>query len=86
MGTITLHGLACIWHAYDIRYDTRGGAMSGLHTYRVKARCMVDLYQYVTADDVNVAVELALDAHNDWEVETLDDAEVKRVLQIERID
>ena len=86
MGTITLHGLACIWHAYDTRYDTRGGAMSGLHTYRVKARCMVDLYQYVTADDVNVAVELALDAHNDWEVETLDDAEVKRVLQIERID
>lgn len=66
--------------------NTFGGAMSGLHTYRVKARCMVDLYQYVTADDVNVAVELALDAHNDWEVETLDDAEVKRVLQIERID
>lgn len=50
--------------------------MSKLHTYRVKARCMVDLYQYVTADDVNVAIELALDAHNDWEVETLDDAEV----------
>jgi hypothetical protein len=47
---------------------------------------MVDLYQYVTADDVNVAIELALDAYNDWEVETLDDAEVKRVIQIERID
>jgi hypothetical protein len=67
-------------------YDTLGGAMSELHTYRVKARCMVDLYQYITADDVNEAVELALDAYNDWEVETLDDAEVKRVLEIERID
>jgi hypothetical protein len=47
---------------------------------------MVDLYQYITADDVNVAVELALDAYKDWEVETLDDVEVRRVLQIERID
>ena len=60
--------------------------MNGQHTYRVKARCMVDLYQYITADDVNVAVELALDAYKDWEVETLDDVEVRRVLQIERID
>ena len=46
---------------------------------------MVDLYQYVTADDVDRAIELALDAYNEWQVETLDDAEVKRVLQIERI-
>jgi hypothetical protein len=47
---------------------------------------MVDLYQYVRADDVHVAVELALDAWDEWQVETLDDAEVKRVLQIERIE
>ena len=59
--------------------------MSELHTYRIKARCMVDLYQYVTSDDVDRAIVLALDAHNEWQVETLDDAEVKRVLQIERI-
>jgi hypothetical protein len=59
--------------------------MSELHTYRIRARCMVDLYQYVHADDVDVAVELALDAQ-EWEIETLDDAEVQRVLQIERVD
>lgn len=49
---------------------------------------MVDLYKYITSDDVDTAIELALDpyAHHEWEVETLDDAEVKRVLQIERID
>jgi hypothetical protein len=47
---------------------------------------MVDLYKYVTADDVDVAIELAIDGWNEWQVETLDDAEVKRVLQIERID
>ena len=86
MGTVAPDVVAWYCHTRCCMYDTFGGAMSGLHTYRVKARCMVDLYQYITADDVNVAVELALDAHNDWEVETLDDAEVKRVLQIERID
>jgi len=59
--------------------------MNEPHVYRIKARCMVDLYQYVTADDVDRAIELALDAYNEWQVETLDDAEVKRVLQIERI-
>jgi hypothetical protein len=59
--------------------------MSEPHVYRIRARCMVDLYQYVTADDVDRAIELALDAYNEWQVETLDDAEVKRVLQIERI-
>jgi hypothetical protein len=86
VGTVAPDVVAWYYHTRHCVYDTFGGAMSGLHTYRVKARCMVDLYQYITADDVNVAVELALDAHNDWEVETLDDAEVKRVLEIERID
>ena len=86
MGTITLDWLACVCYTRDSKYNDRSSAMSGQHTYRVKARCMVDLYQYITADDVNVAVELALDAYKDWEVETLDDAEVRRVLQIERID
>lgn len=58
-----------------------------MHVYRIRARCMVDLYKYITADDVHVAVELATDPHADheWIVETLDDAEVKRVLQVERI-
>jgi hypothetical protein len=62
--------------------------MSELHTYRVRARCMVDLYKYIKADDVDVAVELATDpyANHEWIVETLDDAEVQRVLQIERVD
>ena len=86
MGTVTPDVVARHYHTRRCVHDTLGGTMSGVHTYRVTARCMVDLYQYVTADDVNVAIELALDAHNDWEVETLDDAEVKRVLQIERID
>lgn len=86
MGTITLDWLACVCYTRDRKYNDRSSAMSEVHTYRVKARCMVDLYQYVYADDVNVAIELALDAHNDWEVETLDDAEVKRVLQIDRVD
>lgn len=86
MGTVTFHGLACVCYTLDRKYDYRSSAMNGQHTYRVKARCMVDLYQYITADDVNVAVELALDAYKDWEVETLDDVEVRRVLQIERID
>lgn len=49
---------------------------------------MVDLYKYIKADDVDVAVELATDpyANHEWIVETLDDAEVQRVLQIERVD
>lgn len=86
MGTGALSVVDWYCHAWYRLYDLIGGAMSEVHTYRVKARCMVDLYQYVYADDVNVAIELALDAHNDWEVETLDDAEVKRVLQIDRVD
>ena len=86
MGTVAPDMVARHYHTRRCVHDTLGGTMSGVHTYRVTARCMVDLYQYVTADDVNVAIELALDAYNDWEVETLDDAEVKRVLQIERID
>lgn len=85
MGTITYDSVDIFRHARHTSHDTWSCAMSEPHVYRIKARCMVDLYQYVTADDVDRAIELALDAHNEWQVETLDDAEVKRVLQIERI-
>lgn len=86
MGTVACDSVDIFCHARHTSHDTWSCAMSEPHVYRIRARCMVDLYKYVTADDVDVAIELAIDGWNEWQVETLDDAEVKRVLQIERID
>ena len=58
--------------------------MSDYGTYRVKAKCTVDVYQDITCDDVHKAIDLALDAQ-EWQVYYVDEAEVKRVLEIERI-
>lgn len=64
--------------------NTFGGAVSDYGTYRVKAKCVVEVYQDITCDDVHKAIELALDAQ-EWQVYYVDEAEVKRVLGIERI-
>ena len=47
---------------------------------------MVIMYQDITCDDVYQACDLAVDAVNEWRVWSFDEAEVKHVLQVERID
>lgn len=86
MGTVACNSVDIFHHARSSMRNTFGGAMSDLHTYRVKAKCMVSVYQDITCDDVERAVYLALDAVNEWNVYSLDEAEVKRVLEVERID
>ena len=86
MGTITPCGLACFCHTRNTKHDTSGGTMSDYGTYRVKAKCMVVMYQDITCDDVYQACDLAVDAVNEWRVWSFDEAEVKHVLQVERID
>ena len=60
--------------------------MSDYGTYRVTAKCLVTVYQDITCDDVYQACDLAVDAVDEWQVWTLDEAEIKRVLEVERID
>jgi hypothetical protein len=86
VGTVACNSVDILCHARSSMRNTFGGAMSDLHTYRVKAKCMVSVYQDITCDDVERAVYLALDAVNEWNVYSLDEAEVKRVLEVERID
>lgn len=86
MGTVACNSVDILCHDGSTMRNTFGGAMSDLHTYRVKAKCMVSVYQDITCDDVERAVYLALDAVNEWNVYSLDEAEVKRVLEVERID
>lgn len=60
--------------------------MSEYGTYRVKAKSLVVVYQDFTCDSADKAVDLALDAVDEWLVYSLDEAEIKRVIEIERID
>jgi len=86
VGTITFHGLACVCYTRDTRHNVRSSTMSDYGTYRVKAKCMVVMYQDITCDDVYQACDLAVDAVNEWRVWSFDEAEVKHVLQVDRID
>ncbi len=60
--------------------------MSEYGTWRVKAKCLVVVYQDFTCDGADKAVDLAIDAVNEWNVYSLDEAEVKRVIEVERLD
>ena len=60
--------------------------MSEYGTWRVKAKCLVEVYQDFTCDGADKAVDLAIDAVNEWNVYSLDEAEVKRVIEVERLD
>ena len=86
MGTITRDSVDIYCHTSNAMYDNGGSTMSDYGTYRVKAKCMVIMYQDITCDDVYQACDLAVDAVNEWRVWSFDEAEVKHVLQVERID
>ncbi len=86
MGTVAHDSVVIFCHARNCVRNTFGGAMSDYGTYRVKAKCLVEVYQDITCDDVYKAIDLALDANNEWRVYSLDETEVKRVLEVERID
>lgn len=85
MGTVACNSVDILHHVRSFMRNTFGGAMS-YGTYRVKAKCLVEVYQDITCDDVYKAIDLALDAVNEWNVYSLDETEVKRVLEVERID
>jgi hypothetical protein len=84
VGTVACNSVDIFFHARNTMRSTIGGAMSDYGTYRVKAKCMVEVYQDITCDDVYKAIDLALDAVNEWNIYSLDEAEVKRVLEVER--
>ena len=86
MGTSTPDMVAWLCHAGSTVYDTVGGTMSEYGRYRVKAKCMVVVYQDFMCDGADKAVDLAIDAVDEWNVYSLDEVEVKRVLEIERLD
>lgn len=86
MGTVACNSVDILFHARSSMRSIIGGAMSDYGTYRVKAKCLVEVYQDITCDGVYKAIDYALDAVDEWNVYSLDEAEVKRVLEVERLD
>jgi hypothetical protein len=60
--------------------------MSEYGRWRVKAKCLVVVYQDFVCDGAEKAIDLAIDAVDEWNVYSLDEAEVQRVLEVERLD
>jgi len=60
-----------------------GDTMSEQGVYRVKAKATLTIYRDIYALDVYDAVKLATERIDEWELYDWDDAEVKRVLDVE---
>lgn len=57
--------------------------MSEQGVYRVKAKAMITVYRDVYALDIHDAVHLATERIDEWELYDWDEAEIKRVLDVE---
>ena len=57
--------------------------MSKQGVYRVQAKALITIKRDIYALDVYDAVRLATDCIDEWEVYDWDDAEIKRVLDVE---
>lgn len=60
-----------------------GDYMSEQGVYRVKAKAMVTVYRDIYALDIHDAVHLATERIDEWELYDWDEAEIKRVLDVE---
>ena len=57
--------------------------MSEQGVYRVQAKALITIKRDIYALDVYDAVRLATERIDEWEVHDWDDAEIKRVLDVE---
>ena len=64
-------------------WHTGGGIMSEQGVYRVKAKALITVYRDVYALDVYDAVKLATERIDEWELYDWDEADIKRVLDVE---
>lgn len=83
MGTVKVHsapecGYPCCCFTFLC-----GDTMSEQGVYRVQAKALITIKRDIYALDVYDAVRLATDCIDEWEVYDWDDAEIKRVLDVE---
>jgi hypothetical protein len=83
MGTVALYCVAFLWHTRGYPAITGGDAMSEQGVYRVQAKALITIKRDIYALDVYDAVRLATERIDEWEVHDWDDAEIKRVLDVE---
>lgn len=57
--------------------------MSEVGVYRVQAKALITIKRDIYALDIYQAIELATERIDEWEVYDWDDAEIKRVLDVE---
>lgn len=57
--------------------------MSEAGVYRVQAKALITIKRDIYALDIYQAIELATERIDEWEVYDWDDAEIKRVLDVE---
>ena len=57
--------------------------MSEQGVYRVQAKALITIKRDIYALDIYQAIELATERIDEWEVHDWDDAEIKRVLDVE---
>lgn len=57
--------------------------MSEVGVYRIKAKAMVTIYRDIYATDIHEAVRLATERIDEWELHDWDEADIKRVLDVE---
>lgn len=60
-----------------------GDTMSEQGVYRIRAKALITIKRDIYADDIHHAVHLAIERIDEWEVYDWDEAEIKRVLDVE---
>ena len=83
MGTVKVHSASeCGYPCCRFTFLC-GDTMSEQGVYRVQAKALITIKRDIYALDVYDAVRLATDCIDEWEVYDWDDAEIKRVLDVE---
>jgi predicted nucleotidyltransferase component of viral defense system len=82
-------GTVAVYHAPVSCYPcchvaiTGGDGMSEQGVYRVKAKALITVYRDVYALDIYDAIHLATERIDEWELYDWDEADIKRVLDVE---
>lgn len=83
MGTVALYCVPVLRYTFCCVWCIGGAHMSEQGVYRVKAKALITIKRDIYALDIHDAVHLATERIDEWEVYDWDDAEIKRVLDVE---
>lgn len=83
MGTVAFHSASVFRYPCRRVWFIGGDLMSEAGIYRVKAKALITIKRDIYALDIHDAVHLATERIDEWDVYDWEEADIKRVLDVE---